>query len=137
MHYDLPLLAQFCGELGLSYCASGSALDVHVEATATFRFKNYVENGQPACACGFVESESHDHGEPILFTTDHASLSLTSLDILSGLIDGTLLLWERWRSGQLIVRTLVHKHLREDFEGLESGEEIRVRRIALLQRAPS
>ena len=52
------------------------------------------------------------------------------LDVLTGLVDGSVLVCERVLAGRITDRWLVHRDGVDEFAGLHAGEEIRVRRIA-------
>lgn len=133
MHYDLPLLTEMCTELGLTFKLVDSTLDVFLEPGVSLRFTNYVENNSADCACGFVGTDSHSHGEPLDFYTDDASVELSSVDVLTGLLNGTVLVWERWSGGELQDRCLVHRDFHDDYKYLAPGEEYRVRRLAVVR----
>ena len=135
MHYDLALLAEMCIELGLRHQLSEETLDVSLEDELVFRFTNYVEKGLPDCACGFKDTASHNHGDPVDLYTDRARAVLSSLDVLTGLVDGTVLVWERWSDCRLQDRSMIHKHFRESYEYLEPGDEYRIRRIRIVRES--
>ena len=131
MHYDLTSIADLCAELGLSHTSiAGKSVAVALEPGATLRFENYQseEDGSDESVVGFEGTPSHSHGD-MSFYARGQQVELNSLDLLSGAIDGTILICERWKDEKLADRWLVHKDFVNEFDYIESGEEIRVRRV--------
>jgi hypothetical protein len=130
MHYDLTLIAELCSEMGLLYTSiPGKAIAVTLEANATLRFENYAneKDGSDDCVVGFEGTPSHSHGD-MSFYARGQSIDLNCLDIVSGIAEGTVLICERWNEEGLVDRWLVHKDFVDEFDCIEPGEEIRVRR---------
>jgi hypothetical protein len=131
MHYDLTLIADLCTELGLAHTSiAGKSVAVALEPGATLRFENYAseEDGSAESVVGFEGTPSHSHGD-MSFYARGQQVELNSLDLLSGAIDGTVLICERWKDEKLADRWLVHKDFVDEFNYIEPGEEIRVRRV--------
>jgi hypothetical protein len=131
MHYDLTLIADLCTELGLAHTSiAGESVAVALEPGTTLRFENYIseEDGSDESVVGFEGTPSHSHGD-MSFYARGQQVELNSLDLLSGALDGTVLICEQWKDEKLADRWLVHKDFVDEFEYIEPGEEIRVRRV--------
>jgi hypothetical protein len=132
MHYDLTLIADLCTELGLAHTSiPGNSVAVALEPGITLRFENYAsqEDGSDESVVGFEGTPSHSHGD-MSFYARGQQLELNALDLLSGAVDGKVLICERWKDGELTDRWLVHKDFVDEFDHIEPGEEIRVRRVS-------
>jgi hypothetical protein len=136
MHYDLELLHEFCQELGFpSSISSNEKLEIKFSEHCVLVFWNYKSDGSEAeCIMGFkIEGfdesfNSHIHGN-IVFSNGINYVEMNPLDILAGLKDGTVLICEVWRKGELDDRTLMHHKIDSTFEKMDKDEEIRVFRV--------
>lgn len=131
MHYDLVLIAELCTDLGFAHeSVLEESVTVALELGTKLRFENFA-NGQDAsdgCVVGFEGTPSHSHGD-LDFYARGQQVELNALEVLWGIADGTVLICERWTQGKLADRWLVHKDFVEEFQHLDPGEEIRVRRV--------
>lgn len=136
MHYDLRLIADLCDELGLqSQLVADDSVAVILDPLTSLRFKNYKNeiDSTDDCLIGFDGTPTHSHGD-LSFYARGKSLEMSYLDVVSALVDGTVLICERWQSQELVDRWLVHKDFIDEFNYLEAGEEVRVRRTLLRGR---
>lgn len=73
----------------------------------------------------------HCHGDFGAADPRGRYVALDYLTVVSGLADGTVLVCERWRGAQLRRRSLIHRDYSDEFDYLEIGDEVRVRRATL------
>lgn len=129
MRYDLEIVSELCSELGLRVLRSGpSEVAIELEECVVLLIHN-AEDEQD-CLIGFEGTEWHFHDQ--FGWSDRllgSSLWLDYLDVISGLADGTILICEHWSRGSLKERWLVHRDDVDEFQYMEAGDEIRIRRI--------
>jgi hypothetical protein len=141
MRLDLTMVAELCGEVGLS-CVRRSADEValHLEEGIVLLFQNVVtgytgEDGTTTTneddnLIGFEGTQWHTHDD-LMFSDRHGFyVELSYLDLVSGLADGTVLVCELWLHGELADRWLVHRDFVDEFRYLQNGEEIRIRSVS-------
>jgi hypothetical protein len=130
MHYDLVLIAELCTDLGFAHeSVLGKSVTVALALGTKLRFENYAneQDASDDCVVGFEGTPSHSHGD-LDFYARGQQLELNALEVLWGIADGTVLICERWTQGKLADRWLVHKDFVDEFQHLDPGEEIRIRR---------
>lgn len=127
MRYDLELILEMCQDVGFSaQRRTEQEIAVHLHEGATLLFVN--SDGCDAIM-GLDGTPWHTHGE-LECSDRHGSCTCVDyLDVITGLADGTVLLCERWIGGALSDRWLVHRDYVDEFRFMESGDEIRIRRI--------
>lgn len=126
--YDLEALEEFALELGFApSCISPDELRVQV-LDGQLVFQNL--RSEEDTVAGFIGTSSHWHGKLILMTGEAEYVELNELDILQGLRRGEILVSERYLNMELIDRWLIHRKNKVDLKYIETGEEIRIKRIA-------
>ena len=146
MRFDLAMVAELCGEVGLS-CVRRSADDVavHLEEGITLLFQNVAteytgEDGTTTTneddnLIGFEGTQWHTHDGLMCSDRHGFYVELSYLDLVSGLADGTVLVCEQWLHGELADRLLVHRDFVDEFRYLQNGEEIRIRSVSRQRNA--
>lgn len=136
MTYDLERINELCRELGLrTVPRSADRVAVELEEGLVLVFVNLalvlvnIEQ-QEDCLAGFEEMDWHCHGDFIFMDPRGHHVKLGSLDVLTGLVDGQILLCELWRQGERQQCWLVHRDFMDEFGHLRTDEEIRVRRVS-------
>jgi hypothetical protein len=125
MPYDLRLIRELCGELGLrSRLVPDDSVEVDLGGDTVLCFVNAED--EKDCLVGFKGTGWHFHGD-LPFTDKHRYVTeLNYLDILTGLKEGTVLICERWKSGSLTDRWLVHSEFNDELRYVQLGEELRI-----------
>ena len=129
MRYDLNVLDEFCGEIGLNArMADSLSLHVSLGDGAVLCFQN--AEGDEDCLVGFLDCPWHFHGGDLEFSDHHGHfVVLDLLNLLSGLCSGEVLVCEQEVGGKLADRWLVHKIYNDELEYLKPGERLYVRRV--------
>lgn len=128
MYYDLDTLEEFCGELDFPSCRSSpDVLEITIFEGTVLEFHNLRD--EQDTAAGFGGTPWHFHGKLMLMTGDSTYVELDELDILQGLRSGSVLVVEQNFDGTLNDRWLAHKGKDLNFQYIEPGEELRVRRL--------
>lgn len=129
MPIDLERIAQLGGELGLEVRRVPlDQVDLVLEPGVVLVFRNL--SGTADSLAGFEGFGWHFHGELEYVDRRGRVADLGYLDVLTGLVDGRVLVCERVMAGRISDLWLVHRDGVDEFAGLHAGEEIRVRRIA-------
>jgi len=129
MIYDLPIIAEYCIELGFRVIEnSDDVVKIEVEKGVTLEFMN-IDNNSDSLV-GFSGTPWHGHGDLVFVVENGKYIELTPLDILQDLKLGRVLLLETWREGKLEDRAILHSESEETFEYMQPGDEYRIRRIA-------
>ncbi len=127
MRYDLDLLSEYCREIGLvSRIAVPSTLKVFLGDDAVLCFQNAEH--EKDCLMGFLGTPWHTHDDLMFCDPRGHYIELDALNLLSGLIGGTVLVCERHANGTLTDRWLIHREYNDEFRHLGPGERIIVRR---------
>lgn len=127
MRYDLDILNEYCREIGLAArIADQSHFEVFLGNGAVLCFQN-AEREQD-CLMGLLDTPWHTHDDLMFADPRGHFIELDPLNLLSGLMAGTVLVCERRLEGKLVDRWLVHSEYNDEFRYLEPGEEIIVRR---------
>ena len=141
MHFDLAMVSELCGEVGLS-CVRRSAdeVAVHLGAGITLLFQNvateYTGEGgttttnEDGNLIGFEGTQWHTHDGLMCSDRHGFYVELSYLDLVSGLADGIVLVCEQWLHGELADRWLVYRDFVDEFRYLQNGEEIRIRSVS-------
>lgn len=126
MTYDLDIIKDLCGELGLrTVPRSGDRVAVELEHGVVLIFVN--ADKEEDAFIGFEDVGWHFHGELACADRHGFCKEVAYLDILLGLADGTILTCEVWRHGVMAVRSLVHRDFVDEFRFLQEEDEVRVR----------
>lgn len=132
MLYEITLIDELCREIGLrSVVADSNQVSIEVEDNVVLNFLNIEDEDD--CVAGFDGTPWHIHGGIEFASRNGRYVELEYLDILSGLADGTVLICDRWITGELKDRWLVHKDFVNEFEYMECGEELRIRMISTVK----
>ena len=130
MRYDLDFLSEYCREIGLvSRIVAPSTLEVFLGDNAILCFQN-AEHEQD-CLMGFLGTPWHTHDNLMFCGSWGYYIELDTLNILSGIVGGSVLVCERYADGTLADRWLIHSEYNNEFRHLQPGERIIVRRANL------
>ena len=127
MRYDLSLIFDLCNELGLSSTLANERLEITFRPGVNLCFLNAdrVED----CLVGFDGTPWHTHDDFMFVDGDGNSIELNYFDTVAGLTDGQILICERWQSGAVADRWLIHRDCNDfnhEFKYMEGSEELRV-----------
>jgi len=129
MYYDLDSVEEFSEELGFSVNRlSADALNIEIFEGVTLEFLNLQDTKESLV--GFYGTPWHCHDKLALMTGKTTYVELDELDIIQSIKSGVILVVERYLSGNLNDRWMAHKDERMDFQYIEPGEELRIRRLA-------
>ncbi len=136
MRYDLEFLNQFSCEIGLkSSLVDRLSLNLDLGGGAILCFRNSEIEGD--CLLGFSDTPWHTHGDLIFVDPRGHYVELESLDLLSGLVSGLVLVCEREVEGKIADRWLIHREYNDEFKYLEVGERVIARRALCDIKPPS
>ena len=125
---DLDTLKEFVEKMELIAVRSGTdVLEVHAGDAIVLEFHNLPDENDTLV--GFQGTSWHYHGVGMFCSGQNTYLELDELELLTMWREGGLLLFESYRAGILKDRWLAHKDEVVEVDALESGEEVRVRRI--------
>jgi hypothetical protein len=131
MRYDLDLLSDFCREIGLAArLTDEQSLEVLMGDGAILCFQN--DDREEDCLLGFLGTPWHTHWDLTFANAQGCHIEVDSLDLLTGLKSGQVLICERHVAGQPLDRWLIHSEYNDEFQYLGETERITVRRA----RAP-
>jgi hypothetical protein len=125
VRYDLKLIHELCQELGFNSHQSGERLELEL-SEGILCFQNAERDED--CLIGFESTPWHYHDDLMVADGRGFYLELSYLDIVTGLKDGSVLICELWREGQLCDRWLIHRDYNDEFKYMENTEEIRIHR---------
>ncbi|MDP6705702.1 MAG: hypothetical protein QF893_05115 [Alphaproteobacteria bacterium] len=126
MRYDLALIEELCGEIGLpAVMRSPDRLAIELAEGAVLCFENYEKDD---CLVEFESTPWHVHGD-FHFAGDGDGVEMTYFDAVAGIVEGHALVCERWNRGALVDRWLDHRDRIDDFRYMDAGDEIKVRWI--------
>jgi hypothetical protein len=129
MQFDITLIEQLCREVGLSTLnKTGDSIGVDLGEGAVLSFENWPDEDDSAM--GFSGAPWHMHPETLMFADSRGHhIECDYLDLLVGLQEGRILVCEQLVKGQVLDRWLVHHVYNDEFQYLEPGEKIVVRRV--------
>ena len=137
--YDLDLVHEKCNEVGLSSeLIEPNTLAVDLTGGVTLRFVNNVTthflDGPAVDDDALIdmgdETSWHTHGHEFQFADPRGHyISMDYLDLVAGIASGEILIAELWNKDNLKDRWLIHKDYNDEFDYLETDDEIRVRRV--------
>jgi hypothetical protein len=126
MRYDLALIDELCDEIGLpSVMRSPGRLAIELAEGVVLCFENYEKDD---CLVEFEGTPWHTHGD-FLFAGNGQGIEMTYFDAVAAIVEGHVLVCERWSGGALVDRWLDHRDCIDDFRYMAAGEEIKVRWI--------
>jgi hypothetical protein len=128
MAYDLGLVETlFEGVKVLSFAKTSDVLEVELAPGVFLCFVNAKDDNESLI--GFKGTPWHFHGD-ICFADNHGNaVEMSYGDIILGLAEGKVLICERLVNGAVIDRHLTHADFADEFRFMESGEELRVKRL--------
>ena len=127
MRYDLKLIDELCGELGLpTHFRDEQCVDIDLGPAGVLCFQNAVN--EKDSLIGFRESPWHTHGDLTFMDRRGNYIELDYLDLLTGLADGRILVCDRLQHGELMERWPIHRDYNHVFRYMDVGEQIVVRR---------
>ena len=137
MRFDLAMVSELCGEVGLS-CVRRSAAEaaVYLGEGITLLFQNATNEDDNLI--GFEGTQWHTHDGLTCSDRHGFYVELRYLDLVSGLADGTILVCELWVRGELSDRWLVHRDFVDECRHLpltafaQRARPRRLRRISFL-----
>src|SRR5258705_6200365 len=129
MRYDLDLIRDLCNELGLpAQVDAGKCVDIDLGEGAILRFLNAeVEDD---CRVGFLDTPWHTHGDFMFADARGNYVTLDYLDLLTALKEGRVLICEQRVENRVLDRWLVHQGYNDEFQYVQEGERIVVRRAS-------
>jgi hypothetical protein len=128
MRYDLDFVSQMCRECGLSARMDDQRIEVDLGQGAILCFQNAVLDED--CLIGFLGTPWHYHGDCVFADARGYHVELDYLDIIVALKEGRVLVCERQVEGRTVDRWLIHSKYNDEFEYIQEGEQIVVRRAA-------
>lgn len=132
MSYDLKEIHKRCIELGISSeLQLPQKLSVFVGDDVVLSFENSEQ--EEDCLVGFKGTSWHVHDEFMFVGREGRYIELDSLNLISGLADGSVLICELWKESSLNDRWLIHRDFNDEYKYMEVGEEIRVWRALRVQ----
>ncbi|MBR4374860.1 MAG: hypothetical protein IKP49_10915 [Treponema sp.] len=134
-HYDFALIKDFLSEYGVKVEVEENVLSAFLADDICMRFYNAEDPIDVRCAfCS--DWDWHCHGDFYFFDENGIGIQLGYLDFLEELVDGNILICFEYRNGKLFeIRPAHIKYFdKSDFEYLENGEEIRIRRLKFEKR---
>jgi hypothetical protein len=129
MRYDLDLIHQLCKEVGLRSASSapdGMAIELAEDVRLTFQNAGKDDD----CLVGFNGTPWHTHGDFTFVDGRGNYVETDYLDVITGLVDGRILVCELSRLGVVADRWLIHRDYNDEFKHMEFGEKIAVWRPA-------
>jgi hypothetical protein len=127
MRYDLDLIYELCQEIGLParLDPSKQGVEIDVGQDAVLCFQNLEEDD---CMIGFLDTPWHAHDNLIFYGRHGYSTEMEYFDLPVALKDGRVLICEMVANDRVVDRWLIHCEHNDEFEHLEEGEKIVVRR---------
>jgi hypothetical protein len=136
MSYDLKAIEQVClrHRFSLRRC-SDCEVEVDFASQGALTFAN-TDQGTDTYL-GFRDCPWHSHGTLMLMTGDATFVEYAPEDLIEALVSGEVLVVSQYIGGQVRDRWLSHRDERLDLRYVETGEELRVCRIAEPGAAPN
>lgn len=126
MPYDLDLILQLCGEVGLPARLTDDRVEVELCQGAVLHFQNAED--EKDCLIGFPDTPWHTHGH-LKFSDPHGRyVEIDYLDVIVALGDGRVLICERQTTDGTVDRWLIHRDYDDELRWLEQGEQLVIRR---------
>lgn len=125
--FDLQLVAQLCEQLGIE-CSlvEPEKLQMRFVCGATIEFANLPSTD---AMIGCPDTGWHVHEVLPCSDPQGYGINIDYLNVVSGIADGSVLVCELYTNGSLITRSLVHKKYVDEFQYLDSGDEVKIRRL--------
>ena len=127
MSYDLEMLREFSGEIGLSSrLRDNMSLEVVLGDGAILCFQNAER--EEDCLIGFLDTPWHFHGDLTFADRLGHFIELDQLSFLNGLRAGEIVVCEQTKEGEVVDRWLVHSRYNDEFQHLAPNESLCFRR---------
>lgn len=125
--FDLELVAELCAELGIEYSfVEPARLEMRFACGASIQFVNLSATD---ALIGCPTTGWHVHKVLPCSDPQGYGIDIAYLDVVSGIADGTVLVCELYKNGKLFERSLIHKKYADEFQYLDNGDEVRIRRL--------
>jgi len=130
MAYDFDLVRTLVERLSVrGVVTTTDTLEIELEPSMVLCFVNAKNDEESLLA--FKDTPWHVHGD-VGFADNYGNyLDLSYEDVILGLAAGSVLVCERWVDGCLQDRWLTHSEYADEFRFMQSGDEIRVKRLAV------
>ncbi len=129
MEYNLNKIVELCSEHGFKVNQPDeNRVDIKIHDDYILSFMNLVE--EQDTLVGFDGTPWHTHGVVQFMTGANTFIDCDELDIIIGLVSGELLIVSRYMDLKLVDRWIIHKGEGLDLKYIESGEELRINRLA-------
>ena len=126
MRYELELILQLCGEVGLPARLTDDRVEVELCPNAVLHFQNAEDERDSLI--GFSDTPWHTHGD-LKFSDAHGRyVEIDYLDVIVALRDGRVLICERQTANRTVDRWLIHRDYSDELRWLEQGEQLVIRR---------
>jgi hypothetical protein len=125
MKIDLDTIEKLAQELGFSAKRTDpDKIEIIIANDITFVFRNFKEEDDNLY--GFEGTPWHSHNALLLMTSENCYIELNDIEIISGIKDGSILIFEQYKDGKLIDRWIGHRDNKIDNRYMEPGEEMRI-----------
>jgi hypothetical protein len=128
MPYDLKSIEDFCRSEGL-HCERTSSEEILVRIDSDVGLRITNAESEADIYFGLSDRTWHTHGDAVFMTGLDTYIELGPIEILAGLKNGDLLIGSRCLHGELQDRWIFHRQERQDFQHVEAGEVISIRRV--------
>ena len=126
MNYDFDMIQSLLGMLSSKCHRSDDTLEISIEPGITLCFVNHPNAEESLMA--FKDTPWHVHGAIGFADNRGYHTEMEYPDVIRGILDGTILICERFLNGTLVDRWLMHSAYADEFRWMEPSEEIRVKR---------
>jgi hypothetical protein len=132
MRYDINLINELCQEIGLPARLNDPERRVEIDLGqgAVLCFQN--DDKEDDCLIGFLDTPWHTHDNLMFYGGRGYYTELDYLDLVTALKDGRVLVCEQVVKERVVDRWLIHREFNDEFEHMEEGEQIVVRRATKL-----
>lgn len=129
MPYDLEVVQQLCGEIGLPNSLNDKRVEVDLGEGALLCIQN--ADREEDSLIGFSDTPWHIH-DCLMFADGCGNyIEMDYLNILTGLREGHVLVCARQIGDRIVDRWLTHDRYNDDPKYMEEGERIVIRRAII------
>lgn len=130
MKYDFDFLEDYSKDYNVTIKREGNIFfEISLDQDVTIRFQN-AENEKDSLIA-FVNSEWHCHNDIIFSGKNGYYTSLNYIDFISEIIDGNILICSSYAARELKDVYPVHKDYFDEFDYMEFGEELRIKKLKI------
>ncbi len=128
MLYELPLIKELCDEIGLkATMRNGNEVAIELDSDIVLCAKNIDGDN---CLMGFEGTPSHFHGDIQFVDSRGYYTDVSYLDLITGIVEGKVLVCERWQKESLKDRYFIHSEYNDEFKYMQPGEKFVVKSFA-------